>query len=243
MSIETANYISQWNPAIPADTDPVSETSAILRQVKTVLQNQFPNLGTSAVTATATQINTGVAPVGAIIMYAAGLAIPTGWAACTGQTVARSDGTGNITTPNLVDRFIIGAGNLYSAGSTGGATTVTPTITVGGTSLTVAQLPSAPHMTLNDPGHAHGVTDPGHHHTISESIIASGPAAGEAVPLAGGTTIANTNNATTGITINASGTGITLTCNGADQAHAHTATSSTLSTLSPYYALVYIMKI
>jgi hypothetical protein len=59
MSIETANYIFQWNPAIPADTDPVSETSAVLRQVKTILQTQFPNLGTSAITATANQINTG----------------------------------------------------------------------------------------------------------------------------------------------------------------------------------------
>jgi hypothetical protein len=244
MSIETANYISQWNPAIPADTDPVSETSAILRQVKTVLQNQFTSLGANPVTVTATQINQGVAPFGAIIMFAAGLTVPTGWHVCDGSTVAKSDGSGNVTLPNLVDRFIVGAGNLYSAGSTGGSTTVTPTITVGGTALSVANLPSSPIVTLHDSGHNHTLHDPGHHHTtgvvagvanngFSISAPWSDPASN---PI-------NTSTNTTGITIDANGTGITLTSNGTDTPHAHTASSSTVSTLSPYYALVFIMKI
>jgi hypothetical protein len=242
MSIETANYISQFNSAIPADTDPVSETSAILRQVKTVLQNQFPNLGTTPVTSTATQLNTGVLPVGAIIAFSGGT-VPTGYALCNGQTVARSDGSGSITTPNLMDRFIIGAGNVYALSSLGGAPFATPTISIGGTALSVANLPSGPLVTLHDPGHAHSINDPGHSHVYNKpvSLGVYQPSTFQAVSNYDVNGI--TSAATTGITINASATGLTVTSNGTDTPHAHAASSSTISTVPPYVALYYIMKI
>ena len=41
--------------------------------------------------------------------------IPSGWALCNGQN----------GTPNLQDRFIVGAGNQYSVGATGGSATKT----------------------------------------------------------------------------------------------------------------------
>ena len=66
-------------------------------------------------------------PVGAIIAWnGASDAIPSGWALC--------DGTNG--TPDLRNRFIVGAGSSYSVGATGGSDTVT---------LTTAQIPSHNH--------------------------------------------------------------------------------------------------
>lgn len=58
-------------------------------------------------------------PYGAIIMWW-GLPtnVPTGWILCDGRSVLVSGLTWR--TPDLQDRFIVGAGNLYSAGSIGG---------------------------------------------------------------------------------------------------------------------------
>lgn len=51
-------------------------------------------------------------PIGAILMWSGLIsAIPSGYALC--------DGT--VGTPNLKDRFVIGAGGVYSVGSTGGS--------------------------------------------------------------------------------------------------------------------------
>ncbi len=69
----------------------------------------------------------GTVPVGAILMWSGATnAIPDGWALCNGQN----------GTPNLTDRFIIGAGNHYAVNTPGGSTNVT---------LTQAQLPSHQH--------------------------------------------------------------------------------------------------
>lgn len=80
----------------------------------------------------------GPVPKGAIVMWSGSISnIPTGWALCDG----------NNFTPNLRDRFIVGAGSTYGVGNTGGAATVT---------LTAAQsgLPAHDHQ-INDPGHTH----------------------------------------------------------------------------------------
>lgn len=52
--------------------------------------------------------------------------IPTGWALCDG----------NNGTPNLTDRFVVGAGSTYTVGAVGGEATHT---------LTTAELPSHDH--------------------------------------------------------------------------------------------------
>ena len=58
----------------------------------------------------------GLTPPGGIIMWSGATnAIPEGWALCDG-----SNGT-----PDLRDRFIVGAGGSYNVGDTGGANTVT----------------------------------------------------------------------------------------------------------------------
>lgn len=50
---------------------------------------------------------------------------PAGWAICNGQTVARSDGAGDVTTPDLRDRTVIGAGGAHALGAAIGAFTKT----------------------------------------------------------------------------------------------------------------------
>ena len=73
----------------------------------------------------------GVVPIGGIIMWSGTIAaIPSGWALCNGQVVNGK------TTPDLRDRFVIGAGNTYAVGTTGGAAQI---------SLSVAQMPQHTH--------------------------------------------------------------------------------------------------
>ena len=70
MTVESASFISQLNSSNPSASDPVSEGDDHLRLVKSVLQTQFPNLATTAVTQTSAQMNKLGFPVGSIIMYA-----------------------------------------------------------------------------------------------------------------------------------------------------------------------------
>lgn len=77
----------------------------------------------------------GTIPVGGIIMWSGALnQIPSGWALCNGQIVAGAQ------TPNLQDRFIVGAGSGYGVGNVGGAASMT---------LSVAQMPRHSHQYLD----------------------------------------------------------------------------------------------
>ena len=70
-------------------------------------------------------------PVGGIIMWSGATNnIPTGWALCDGQN----------GTPNLQDRFIVGAGSSYNVNDTGGEASVT---------LTLNQIPAHSHVYQN----------------------------------------------------------------------------------------------
>ena len=76
--------------------------------------------------------------VGQIIMWYGLIAdIPAGWALCNGEN----------STPDLRDKFIVGAGNTYAVSSTGGAATVSAGVT-GSTALTLAQTPAHAHAPL-----------------------------------------------------------------------------------------------
>lgn len=175
-------------------------------------------------------------PVGTVVDWSGSVAsIPSPWQLC--------DGTNS--TPNLKDKFLVGAGNAYAVGATGGQTNVTPTITVNGTSLSVAQLPSYS-LTVTDPGHAHGITDPGHTHAFTAgtaSITGNiGYTTGASAAPTTGTVANSMSSATTGITVNTATTGISVSSGGSGTAHSHSATSSLVSTLPPYYALAKICK-
>lgn len=111
--------------------------------------------------ATTAFVTTAVAagiPVGVITMWSGSIAsIPAGWALCNGTS----------GTPDLRDRFIVGAGSTYAVAATGGANTIT---------LDTTQIPSHTHTgTTNatDLSHTHtgsGTTsdsDLNHNHTGS----------------------------------------------------------------------------
>ena len=228
-----------------------------------------------------------VVPSGFIGMWSGSAStIPTGWALC--------DGTNG--TPNLTDRFVLGAGKAYQPGATGGTATATPSVAAGnaktgvslstaapggtagkattgigvqnaalsiwtgaagtgigiqGTTLDGNTLPNHGHTysggsqttrgsldqatiktvsesarntgaTGNSWAHAHGVSDPGHAHAVGSSEHSHGltdPGHTHAV-----TTAAH---------------GHTVT----DGGHTHTLTAQAMSTLPPYYALCFIMKL
>ena len=123
---------------------------------------------------------------------------------------------GTAGTPNLEGNFVIGAGGTYAVGATGGSATALLNHT----------------HTLTDPGHLHGTTDPGHAHQapFNSTTVTVGPTAFQGN--LNQTTSATTNTALTGITINTAMTGITIAQAG------NGATS-----LPPYYALCYIMRV
>jgi len=97
MTIESASYISQLVTTNPAATDNISEGDDHLRLVKSVLKTQFPNLATTAVTQSSSQLNKLGFEAGAIMMYASN-SIPTtetisgvrDWLLCDGTAFSTS---------------------------------------------------------------------------------------------------------------------------------------------------------
>lgn len=78
-------------------------------------------------------------PTGGIIMWSGSVAnIPNGWELCDG----------NNGTPDLRNRFVVGAGDSYNPDDTGGASSVT---------LTEAEIPSHTHggSVASDGAHSH----------------------------------------------------------------------------------------
>lgn len=114
---------------------------------------------------------------GMIMLWSGSIAsIPTGWLLC--------DGTNS--TPDLRDRFIVGAGSTYAVNATGGtadAIVVTHT-------------------------HTATVTDPGHSHTQNGFIVNTSTGGGYTLNYGTyGTSALNTNTATTGISVTNASTG------------------------------------
>jgi hypothetical protein len=87
---------------------------------------------------TAQQIIDAGTPPGCIGVWSGTAAsIPAGWYLCDGSN----------STPNLTDRFVIGAGGSYNSGDLGGSNVVTPTgtITIAGHALIAAEIPAHTH--------------------------------------------------------------------------------------------------
>lgn len=89
-------------------------------------------------------------PVGGIIFWSgAANAIPRGWALCDGKN----------GTPNLQDKFVLGAGSTYNIGDTGGSTNITVSGTVGSTTIISSQMPKHSHSIYSNTGSQVGVTN------------------------------------------------------------------------------------
>lgn len=175
-------------------------------------------------------------PRGVIVMWSGTVvSIPAGWHLC--------DGTAG--TPDLRNKFIVGAGDSYSLGAIGGNNSVTPTITVGA---------SGGHTHSSDGAHKHD-TIAGHKHNLPFSIndyqlfvqrynIPVGNSSNYWWGNYGrGDTLGYTSTYLT--TFDAGGH--THTSDGSHQHnaildHTHPASSSTIDNRPPYYALAYIMK-
>jgi hypothetical protein len=242
MALETAGYISALVPSNPPSGDPVSQADDHIRLIKGVLQATFPN-ASGAITSTVKQFNSDFVPVGGIIIWSGSAsAIPAGWGLCNGSTYTKLDGTGSITSPNLTDNFVVGAGATYAVAATGGQTSVTPTITVGSYALTQADLPNYS-LTVTDPGHKHTLTDPGHTHSYTAGGTVGGAYGGGPYNFSAPYS-ATTGTSVTGITMANGSTGITVSSAGGGGSHTHTGSTSTaVSTMPPYYALCFIMKL
>lgn len=148
-------------------------------------------------------------PSGCILIWSGSVcSIPSGFVIC--------DGTNG--TPDLRNSFVLGAGNNYSVGQTGGATTAT---------LTQSNLPNVNFNATS----TSTVTDPGHVHSMGNAAVFN-----QGTPTAassGGSNLGinvNTQSAVTGITV---ATTTTVASGGS---------STAFSILPPYYALAYIMK-
>lgn len=246
MAIESASYISDLNAANPAAADGIADGDNHLRLLKQVLKTTFPNISGS-VTPTHIELK-GFVPIGGIILWSGTVAtIPAGWMLCNGGTTARSDGAGNITAPDLREKFVIGAksdvGADLNPGETGGSLTPAVAVTV----------PSHTHGFTSDWGGNHnhgGVTGstvltidqiPAHTHTGGQQGTTGG---GNNVFTGGGATTLQTGSTGGGL-----GHNHTLADSGT---HQHTgttdpATPAITAAISdgrpPFYALAFIIKV
>jgi hypothetical protein len=145
----------------------------------------------------------GLIPPGGIIMWS-GLEvnIPVGWYLCNGTN----------STPDLRNRFIVGAGtgSSYAIGATGGSADA----------VVVSHVHTA---TVTDPGHVHLMTEVPTDYRVHDGVIDGSYSAGHADRTY---TNRNTASAVTGVTVAVNATG----------------SSATNANLPPYYALCYIMK-
>jgi len=123
-----------------------------------------------ATTAFVSNSLSNVLPSGVILLWSGSVAsIPAGWFLCNGTN----------GTPDLRNRFVVGAGSTYNPGVTGGsADAIVPSHTHTASSV------------VTDPGHLHSYTAP----------VAGGGDFGFGSDL-DSTTAANTDNAFTGITV------------------------------------------
>ena len=111
-------------------------------------------------------IQTSAIPIGGVILWNDLIAnIPTGWQLC--------DGTNG--TPDLRDKFVVGAGSSYSVGDTGGSNQIT---------LTSPELPSHTHPApasvdaANDHVHSRSTgSTPSHSHPANGGWTGGGPVA------------------------------------------------------------------
>jgi microcystin-dependent protein len=149
-----------------------SSTVALGATATATTQSAGDNSTKVATTAyVATAISAGIPSGGIIIWSGSSSAIPSGWYLCNGSN----------STPDLRNRFVVGAGSTYSVAATGG---------------------SADAITVS---HTHTVSDPGHRHNI---LMSSANNTLNSTPSKLSTTqnqTGNTETATTGISIDSAG--------------------------------------
>jgi hypothetical protein len=170
--------------------------------------NLYGIIGTAPTPATPT-------PAGVIVLWSGSIgSIPAGWALCNG-----SNGT-----PDLRDRFVVGAGSTYAVDATGGsanAIVVSHTHTASSTSV------------VTDPTHDHVMHGQG---TMSGLYLSND---NQRYSAGAGDSFGGISSPDTTVRTGFSSTGVTVaTTTTVDSA----GNSGTNANLPPYYALCYIQK-
>ena len=215
---------STGNPAkIIKGTEIDAEYTAIASAISSKADSNSPTLtgtplaptasaGTSttqiASTAFVAAAVAGAIPSGGIIIWSgSAAAIPTGWVLCNGSN----------STPDLRDKFVVGAGSTYAVGATGGSANAivvshTHTLSASGTTAT-----NGSHQhTINSTGGA----------PIRINLNDDGRFTGDTGTDCGTTATAGSHDHTVTVTGTTASSG----------------SSATGANLPPYYALCYIMK-
>lgn len=185
------------------------------------------------ITVSTNDLNTRLMPSGGIIIWSGSSAsIPSGWYLCNGLN----------GTPNLRDRFVVGAGTTYAVGATGGQNAITSV-----------------------PAHDHGVgnlanaSGGAHTHTGTTASSGAHTHTGSSAFNAGNSAPIYPNATNTGSAANINYNTVTWLQSGGSHTHtfttdsggAHTHTisgnvassgSASVDVRPPYYALCYIMK-
>ncbi len=173
--------LSTGNPAkVIKGTEIDAEYTAIASAISSKADSNSPTFTgtplapTASVGTNTTQVATTAfvlansVPSGMIAMWSGSVAtIPSGWYLCNG-----SNGT-----PDLRDRFVVGAGSTYAVDATGGSANA---IVVSHT-------------------HTATVTDPGHNHSVQTLALQTSAAGAEVTTQFSGTNLTGSN--TTGITV------------------------------------------
>ena len=191
-------------------------------------------------------------PSGVILMWSGSTdTIPAGWALCNGQN----------GTPDLTDRFILGAGKTYQPGTTGGAATVTPSVAARNAHAGIAVQNTALSIWTGAAGTGIGIqgttldgnTLPSHAHTSIQPAEYRDNGWGDS----GNITFRSPTQKNGGYTGNswahahgvsdpghAHAVGSSEHSHGVtDSGHTHALTAQAISTMSPYYALCLIIKL
>lgn len=156
-----------FDPLAPASDGPAGAGDDYLRAIHLALSTVFSGVSTEIEkgvgngapsssdwtalwdTIASLQAAQGAFPVGMITMWAGSVAsIPTGWVLC---------GPNNAPAPDLSDRFIVGVGNTYNPGDTGGSSSGAAETGAGGDGT--VNLTISDHLITenNLPKHSHHV--------------------------------------------------------------------------------------
>jgi len=178
-------------------------------------------------------------PKGLISMWSGAIAnIPTGWLLCDGKN----------GTPNLTDKFIVGAGSSYIIGATGGSKDA---IVVSHTHTQDSHTHTATATTTGNHTHTITVASNGAHSHSGSLPIGTNSGGDNTMPLRGHTVVGyqnfNTNNSGAHThSATASTTGAhshAITNNSVSPTIESTGSSGVNANLPPYYALAFIIKI
>jgi hypothetical protein len=212
--------INQASPTVDLDVVGAAKITGDLNMSSTGKIVQLVNPTNNQDAATKSYVDTSI-PIGGIIMWSGTIAsIPTNWRLCDGTTY------GSVVTPDLRNRFIIGASLDTATTGEGGSVGLTKAHTSIETGTNYVTGGTKDAVVVS---HSHGITDPGHVHGYNGKGGAEHPSGGNNVAgwgaFSGTLGYQSTSNETTGITIKSEGQ------------------SGTNKNLPPYYALAFIMRI